>query len=130
MARVPLTLVRGPRAALMSAQLELFASGAEHVVLAALAPHVGREAGISASGLARDLSMTERDVRLAVETLRRDGHHVCATPQTGYFLAASDEELIETCQFLYRRAMCSLTQVAAMRKVSLPDLAGQLRLPT
>lgn len=114
----------------MAAQLELFTAGTQHVVLAALAAHAGRDAGISAAALAGDLGITARDVRLAVEALRREGHHVCATPKTGYYLAVTEGELIETCQFLYRRALCSLVQVAAMRKVSLPDLAGQLRLPT
>jgi hypothetical protein len=31
--------------------------------------------------------------------------------------------------FLYHRAMTSLKQVAAMKRVSLPDFRGQLNLP-
>jgi hypothetical protein len=68
-------------------------------------------------------------VRKAIEELRREGHRICATPETGYFMAANDDELDRTCGFLYARAMTSLTQVAAMKRVALPDLRGQLRLP-
>lgn len=32
--------------------------------------------------------------------------------------------------YLYRRAMTSLAQVSAMQRVSLPDLRGQIHLPT
>jgi hypothetical protein len=44
-------------------------------------------------------------------------------------LAATEEELNRTCLYLHDRAMTSLRQVAAMKRVSLPDLRGQLRLP-
>jgi hypothetical protein len=37
---------------------------------------------------------------------------------------------VSTCNFLYDRAMTSLRQIATMRRVSLPDLRGQLHLPT
>lgn len=72
----------------------------------------------------------ERDLRYIIEELRRNGHHVCGHPSAGYFIAANDAELIRTCDFLYHRAMTTLSQIAAMRKVALPDLRGQLRLPT
>ena len=71
----------------------------------------------------------ERQLRALIEQLRRDGEHICGEPAHGYFLAATDEELLRTVRFLHDRAMTSLTQAAAMQRVSLPDLAGQLRLP-
>lgn len=39
-----------------------------------------------------------------------------------------DAELDGTCEFLYARAMTSLTQIATLKRVALPDLRGQLRL--
>lgn len=105
-------------------------------VLAVLSRHVGAEHGVGIRGLTREVlgeagdGADERAVRYAIQELRERGHHVCAHPSTGYFLAATDEELVRTCLYLTERAMCSLRQVAAMRKVSLPDLKGQLRLPT
>ena len=72
----------------------------------------------------------ERSLRDAVVRLRLDGHHICAHPRDGYYLAETDRELDATCIFLYERAMTSLSQISAMKRVSLPDLRGQLRLPT
>lgn len=105
-------------------------------VLAELSRHVGVAAGIHVRELAVAVAgvfagpAAERQVRSVVEALRREGHHVCAEPAAGYYIAADAAELDRTCQFLYERAMTSLVQVAAMRRVSLPDLAGQLRLRT
>lgn len=105
-------------------------------VLQALSRHIGKANGICVTRLAeaiiRDVpdAHHERLVRRCIEELRRDGQHICAHPSTGYYIAATEEELIRTCDYLFDRAMCSLAQVAAMRNVSLPDLRGQLRLPT
>lgn len=105
-------------------------------VLAALTPHTGGEHGVRACDLVREICSgetspaLERQLRHVIEDLRGEGHHICGTPAQGYFIAANDAELLSTCKFLYDRAMSSLKQVAAMRRVSLPDLAGQLRLPT
>lgn len=71
----------------------------------------------------------ERHVRRVIEALRRQGVPICGRPGHGYYLASTDAELLDTCEFLYSRAMTTLTQVSAMRRVSLPDLRGQLRLP-
>ncbi len=70
-----------------------------------------------------------RALRKVIEALRRAGHQVCAHPSHGYYLAATDTELDRTCAYLVDRAMTSLRQVSAMKRVSLPDLRGQLRLP-
>jgi len=107
-----------------------------HAVLEVLSRHIGSEAGLSVWQLGRAVtgsapsSAAERSVRHAIEELRRRGHHICAHPSTGYHIAADDAELTRTCEYLYSRAMCSLEQVAAMRRVSLPDLRGQLRIPS
>jgi hypothetical protein len=70
----------------------------------------------------------QRKVRSAVESLRRDGHPICATPEDGYYLAETDDELSRTLAFLRARAMTSLVQIAQLRRVSLPTLMGQLQL--
>lgn len=104
-------------------------------VLAALSRHIGHEYGVKGDVLVREItgvwsSVAERQLREIVVQLRLEGHHVCATPGHGYFLAANAEELDATCLFLHDRAMTSLKQIAAMKRISLPDLRGQLHLPT
>jgi len=104
-------------------------------ILAVLSRHIGEERGIPIARLVRiatgglSTPALERTARRLIEELRRDGQHICAHPTSGYFIADTEAELVRTCQYLYSRAMCSLEQVAAMRRVSLPDLRGQLRLP-
>lgn len=104
-------------------------------VLWALSMHVGADNGVHVGDLVREIcgetnARLEREFRHMVEDLRELGHHICAHPSTGYFVAATPEELEATCKFLRDRAMASLKKEAAMRKVSLPELIGQLRLPT
>jgi hypothetical protein len=105
-------------------------------LLVALRNHIGRKNGVTVTALAREVLGTEpsrgdeRIVRKLVVELRREGHHVCAHPANGYYLAANADELADTIAFLRERAMSSLEQIAAMKHVSLPDLFGQLHLPT
>ena len=110
-------------------------------VLAELQHHIGAGNGITAHNLAVAARRRtgiygttgpadERRVRKTIEQLRRDGQHICATPETGYFIAETSEELQQTCRFLYERAMTSLTQISRMKNISLPDLEGQLKLRT
>ncbi len=104
-------------------------------VLAALSRHIGAANGIRGDRLVVEIlgehdAVAERNLREIVMHLRLDGHHVCATPGDGYFLAETAEELDQTCLFLHDRAMTTLKQIAAMKRISLPDLRGQLHLPT
>lgn len=105
-------------------------------VLAALQRHIGAGNGTSASNLICEITdggpdpAAERALREVVTQLRLEGHHICAHPSNGYYMAASSEELDATCRFLFERAMTSLQQVSAMKRISLPDLEGQLRLRT
>lgn len=105
-------------------------------VIEVLSRHIGVGNGIHASelvgritGLYEDATL-QRQLRTVIEELRREGNHVCGTPRTGYYLAANADELDRTCSFLYVRALTTLSQIAAMKRVSLPDLRGQLHLPT
>lgn len=106
-------------------------------LLQALRHHIGQAYGVSAASLVAEITgrvhadpVSERVLRAHVNTLRREGHHICAHPVTGYYIAETDAELAATCEYLYDRAMTSLQQIAAMKRVSLPDLRGQLKLPT
>ena len=98
--------------------------------------HIGRAKGVTVVALAQELHLafshrvSARDVREIVHALRMDGHHICAHPRDGYFMASTPEELDETLEFLYSRSLTSFAQIAAMKRVSLPDLRGQLRLST
>lgn len=105
-------------------------------LLAALRRHIGRARGITAHALCREVlnaephGADERRLRDLVVELRLEGHHVCAHPSFGYFLAETPDELEETCAFLRARSMSGLQQIAAMKRVSIPDLIGQMRLPS
>lgn len=101
-------------------------------VLAAL--QVGEVRGQTAEQLVRAITghrgtAEERRLRQVIEALRSAGHRICAHPGHGYYLAANDNELDRACSFLLDRAMTSLRQVSAMKRVALPDLRGQLGLP-
>jgi len=105
-------------------------------VPAALSSRRGREMGLTVKQVVERLregalftgTNDDRKVRAAIEELRRKGLHICGTPSDGYYIARTEEELLETCRFLYARAMTSLIQVAAMRRTALPDLRQPLRL--
>lgn len=104
-------------------------------VLHALVGRVGAVNGASVMALASEILGTrsepsdERLLRKVIEQLRNDGHAVCATPEEGYHHAANADDLNRTCLFLTRRAVTTLRQVAAMKRVALPDFYGQLGLP-
>lgn len=104
------------------------------IVLDVLGDHAGSGNGITARNLVGKIcgfstGAGERHLRHVIEALRKQGHRICAHPTTGYFLAETDTELDESCEFLFGRAMTSLQQISAMKRVALPDLRGQLNLP-
>jgi biotin operon repressor len=99
-------------------------------LLAVLQKHVGADNGIGVKELAEQLGCAAREVRDLVTELRMIGIAVCGHPSTGYFIARTHEELERTLQFLRNRAMHSLVLESKLRKVPLPDLIGQLKLPT
>lgn len=93
-----------------------------------LSLHQGRDRGVTAKQLACIADITERDLRTLVGQLREQGIAICATPETGYYMAVTPEELQESCKFLHDRALRSLLLASRMQKISLPDLLGQLKL--
>lgn len=99
-------------------------------LLVVLQSHRGRENGVTAAALAASLGCNARVIRELVTELRMDEIAVCGHPATGYFIAATDAELEETCAFLRSRAMHSLVLESRLRRRPLADLIGQLRLKT
>lgn len=114
---------------------DLFCDGiSPATVLAVLRERIGQAHGLTARDLVLQLTgrvsaADERHLRDVIVALRCAGHPVCGHPSTGYHLAGSAAELDRTCEFLYGRSMTSLRQISAMKRVSLPDLRGQLNLP-
>lgn len=102
----------------------------KHDLFSVLAVRVGAHNGVSVSALARQLETTERQVRSLVSELRMDGIAICGTPKSGYYIAATPAEMEETCQFLRNRAMHSLQLESRLRNIPMPDLLGQLQVPT
>lgn len=119
----------------MSVAADLFhATITPDSVLTVLRGCVGAAHGLTARELVLRLTgrfsvSDERQLRDVVVALRNAGHPVCGHPSTGYHLAGTAAELDRTCEFLFGRSMTSLQQVSAMRRVTLPDLRGQLGLP-
>ena len=93
-----------------------------------LSLHQGRDRGVTARQLACIAEISERDLRTLVGELREQGIAICATPETGYFMAVTPEELVMSCKFLHDRALRSLLLASRMQKISLPELLGQLKL--
>lgn len=104
-------------------------------VLAELSRHIGKANGITCADLVRAITWKapsegdKRRLRHVIEELRMEGHHICGHPSSGYFIARNEAELNETCKFLADRALTSLAQAARMKKLAIPDIHGQLRLP-
>lgn len=93
-----------------------------------MASHQGHDNGIAAEDLAQAIGVPVRRLRHLVSAARRQGLALCGTPRTGYYVAATGPELLESTEFLRRRALHSLQLLSTMRRVSLPTLVGQLLL--
>lgn len=93
-----------------------------------LSTHVGKEHGIHVRQLVMATGLSERDIRSAVSQLREEGIAIVATPEAGYYIAETPEELAECCHFLRSRAMHTLHIEARLRQCSMAELLGQLSL--
>lgn len=76
----------------------------------------GASNGQHVAALATMLDTTPRAIRNLVSELRESGHPVCAHPKTGYYIAATQEELDATCKFLHERAMHSLKLYGQLKR--------------
>ena len=64
----------------------------------------GKAQGINAEGLALALKITVRSLRHFISNARKEGYPICGTPETGYFLPETSEELTPTLSWLRNRA--------------------------
>lgn len=97
-------------------------------LLTAMHQHLGKSNGVHVKHLAQKLDATERAVRLLIKEAREDGHPICGKPESGYYLAATQEELQETINFLLARAKTSLDQADRLKHAPLPQPREQLSL--
>jgi biotin operon repressor len=101
-----------------------------HLVQSLAARHTGRDRGVSAAELAKTLGIGERELRKLISSAREDGVLIAGHPSTGYYIAATAEEVEQYCEFLIHRAVHSLKLVSRAKNIGLPQLLGQLNLPT
>lgn len=108
-------------------------------VLSVLARHKGRENCIGMGELWRKVFRLPYDHRIndtselrrVIRKLRRQGHPICSMSDKynpGYCLAETPEELAEFIGRHRKRGLTSLAQAAALLKIGLPELLGQLQL--
>ena len=96
--------------------------------------HMGHKKAVSVCVLVQEIlgypgsAADERRVRSVVAKLRMYAYPICAHPNKGYFMGETEEEIKETCNYLYRRAMTSLQQVSGLTRRALPDIKGQMGL--
>jgi hypothetical protein len=101
--------------------------------------HEGRDNAISGAELfsrvyqrpAKNAINDTRELRLLIEGLRRRGFPICSASNRyhpGYFWAADERELLDFCQIHEDRGIFSLSLVAALRRLAVPEYLGQLRL--
>jgi len=105
----------------------------------ALFEHVGEVNAISMTALYEavfdrrwnDRINDTRTLRYLITALREDGVPICSTSSQhggGYYIAAAGSEFIDFLRKTERRAICILMRNARMKKVSLPEYLGQLKL--
>lgn len=99
-------------------------------VLIILARHIGKGNGIGVKQLAQELQIEPRQVRVHITELREECHAICGTPNDGYYMASTPEEMRETTDFLIHRAKHSLHLASRLTNIPMADLIGQLHLPT
>lgn len=71
------------------------------------------------------------ELRIIIRRLRRQGTPICSLSDKynpGYYLAETPEELMEFTERHRKRGLTSLAQAAALLKIGLPELLGQLQL--
>ena len=98
------------------------------LVLTALQSRIGEARGMHVAELSSVTMLHARICRKAIELLRLDGVQLCGKPETGYYIAATAEELTNTTDWMFKRAAKTLKQISRMTKVALPALVGQINL--
>ncbi|MEM5789268.1 MAG: hypothetical protein AAGU11_18295 [Syntrophobacteraceae bacterium] len=112
---------------------------AEHELrlIKVLGHHPGKNRAIGAGSLYeavfgkpwRDKIRDTRKLRELVTKLRNEGYPICSSSDSeggGYYLASAGSELADHCRRIHARAMKLLVMEAKLRKLSLPELMGQI----
>lgn len=99
-------------------------------VAAELQHHIGKHNGIKGRELAARLNIPSRRLRRLISELIDNGVAILGTPETGYYVAGSPDELERCCKFHHARAMHSLKKISKLKGIPLEELVGQLKLPT
>lgn len=108
-------------------------------VMIELANHIGKQNAIGMAELYETVFgepwthriNDTRDLRQVITDLREEGTPICSAVGTdggGYYLAAAKSELTEYTGAQERRALKILARVSRIRRISLPDYLGQIRL--
>lgn len=97
-------------------------------LLVHLASHRGAANGIKCATLAAQTGLPERQVRKLISDLRFEGAAIVGTPETGYFIAESKDEIDRFVKFHFARARHSLGAVSRVLRISMPEIMGQLSL--
>ena len=108
-------------------------------LLQVLALHVGREHAVDMGelytrvfGKKCDHKINHsRDIRKLITALRRNGVPIGSSSSSnggGYYLVRAGSELDEYCAGLRRRALNALVMEARLRKLSMPELLGQMQM--
>lgn len=104
---------------------------AEIRVLAVLRAHRGRAAAIRVPDLARAVGTSPRDCQEIIHRLRVEhGQPIASTAAkpAGYYLVETAGEIDQFVQEQRRKALGTLAAIAAVRRVALPELLGQLSI--
>lgn len=108
-------------------------------ILAALTSHIGETNAIGMGELYEEVYgkawgnriNDTRALRKAITDLREEGVPICSVATSGgggYYLAAAGSELANYLRRSERRALLILMRNAKIKKISLPDYLGQMRL--
>jgi len=108
-------------------------------LLQVLTRHVGEEKAVDAGTLyaevygerVKNKINQTRAMRTLITALRNKGVPIGSTSaQTGggYYLCRAGSELSAFCDRLTRRALTTLSMVAKVKKMSMPELLGQMKL--
>ena len=108
-------------------------------IMSVLSEHVGRERAIGMGELYEKVFNElwqnrindTRRLRQLITELRRKGKPICSASTSeggGYYLPAVGQELDQYCQRRRMKALKELSIEAKIRKISLPELLGQMAL--
>jgi hypothetical protein len=108
-------------------------------ILQVLTRHIGRNNAISMGRLYRlafreefaDVINDTRLMRSIITELRDAGNPICSTPAQsggGYYLSSAGSELKDYCVQQRKRALKILAREAVLRKITVPELLGQIQM--